>query len=50
MTPSELYAYHRWANRRQFDVAGALGEAACARELGQPFSFPTRRWARCGIL
>lgn len=41
MTSTELYAYHRWANRRLFDVAGALGEAACARELGQPFSFPT---------
>jgi uncharacterized damage-inducible protein DinB len=41
MTPTELYGYHRWANRRLFDVAGALGEAACARELGKSFSFPT---------
>jgi uncharacterized damage-inducible protein DinB len=36
-----LYDYHRWANRRLFDVAAALGEAACAREVGAQFSFPT---------
>lgn len=43
MTPTELYAYHRWANRRLFDVAGALGEEACGREIGKQFSFPTLR-------
>jgi len=43
MTPTELYAYHRWANRRLFDVASALGEEACAREVGTQFSFPTLR-------
>jgi uncharacterized damage-inducible protein DinB len=37
----DLYGYHRWANRRLFDVAAALGEAACARELGAHFSVPT---------
>jgi uncharacterized damage-inducible protein DinB len=37
----DLYEYHRWANRRLFDVAAALGEAACARELGSQFSVPT---------
>ena len=41
MTPTELYAYHRWANRRLFDVAVALGEAACVRDNGKHFSFPT---------
>ncbi len=43
MTPSELHAYHRWANRRLFDVASALGEETCGREIGQQFSFPTLR-------
>ena len=43
MTPSELYAYHRWANRRLFDVASALGEETCGRDLGAQFSFPTLR-------
>ena len=38
MTPTELYAYHRWANRRLFDVASALGEDTCAREIGKQFS------------
>jgi uncharacterized damage-inducible protein DinB len=37
----DLYDYHRWANRRLFDIAAALGEAACARELGAHFSVPT---------
>ena len=37
----DLYDYHRWANRRLFDVAAALGEAACAREVGKHFSVPT---------
>jgi uncharacterized damage-inducible protein DinB len=41
MTPTELYAYHRWANRRLFDVAVALGEPACGRAAGAHFSFPT---------
>jgi len=41
MTATELYVYHRWANRRLFDVAAALGEEACASELGKAFSFPT---------
>jgi uncharacterized damage-inducible protein DinB len=37
----DLYEYHRWANRRLFDLAGALGEEACGRELGAHFSVPT---------
>jgi uncharacterized damage-inducible protein DinB len=41
MTPTELYAYHRWANRRLFDVAAGLGEETCARSVGKQFSFPT---------
>jgi uncharacterized damage-inducible protein DinB len=41
MTPAELYSYHRWANRRLFDVAAALGEEACGRAVGASFSFPT---------
>jgi uncharacterized damage-inducible protein DinB len=44
MTPETvraLYDYHRWANRRLFDVAAALGEEAAAREAGTQFSFPT---------
>ena len=43
MTPTELYAYHRWATRRLFDVASALGEEACGREIGTQFSVPTLR-------
>jgi uncharacterized damage-inducible protein DinB len=43
MTHQELYAYHRWANRRLFDVAAALGEDACGRDIGKQFSFPTLR-------
>lgn len=39
----DLYAYHRWANHRLFDVAAALGEEACARELGTHWSVPTLR-------
>jgi uncharacterized damage-inducible protein DinB len=39
----DLYDYHRWANRRLFDVAAALGDEACARELGAHFSVPTLR-------
>jgi uncharacterized damage-inducible protein DinB len=36
-----LYDYHRWANRRLFDVAAALGEEAASREMGRHFSYPT---------
>jgi uncharacterized damage-inducible protein DinB len=43
MTNQELYAYHRWANRRLFDVAAALGEEACGGAIGMHFSFPTLR-------
>ena len=39
----DLYDYHRWANRRLFDVALVLGEAACAQEVGKQFSVPTLR-------
>jgi uncharacterized damage-inducible protein DinB len=39
----DLYDYHRWANRRLFDVALGLGEAACAQEVGKQFSVPTLR-------
>jgi uncharacterized damage-inducible protein DinB len=37
----ELYDYHRWANRRLFDVATALGEDPASRDVGTQFSFPT---------
>ena len=36
-----LYDYHRWANRRLFDLAAALGEDLASREVGKQFSFPT---------
>ena len=36
----ELYDYHRWANRRLFDLAGGLGDAV-TRDLGKQWSFPT---------
>jgi uncharacterized damage-inducible protein DinB len=36
-----LYDYHRWANRRLFDVTAALGEDLAARDAGRQFSFPT---------
>lgn len=38
-----LYEYHRWANRRLFDVTAGLGEEAAGREVGEQFSFPTLR-------
>ena len=38
-----LYAYHRWANRRLFDTATALGEEAVGRDVGKQFSFSTVR-------
>jgi uncharacterized damage-inducible protein DinB len=36
----ELYDYHRWANRRLFDVAAGLGDAV-TRDMGTHWSFPT---------
>jgi uncharacterized damage-inducible protein DinB len=36
----ELYDYHRWANRRLFDVAVGLGDAV-TRDMGAHWSFPT---------
>lgn len=36
----ELYDYHHWANRRLFDLAAGLGEAA-TRDMGKHWSFPT---------
>jgi uncharacterized damage-inducible protein DinB len=36
----ELYDYHRWANRRLFDVAASLGDAV-TRDMGKHWSFPT---------
>ncbi len=38
-----LYDYHRWANRRLFDVTTALGEDLAARDVGKQFSCPTIR-------
>ena len=34
----DLYDYHRWANRRLYDFAVALGEETCARDVGAQFS------------
>ena len=36
-----LYDYHRWANRRLFDVALERGEEAASRAMGPQWSFPT---------
>jgi uncharacterized damage-inducible protein DinB len=36
-----LYDYHRWANRRLFDIAAGLGEETARREVGTQFSCPT---------
>jgi uncharacterized damage-inducible protein DinB len=36
-----LYDYHRWANRRLFDVAAGLGQEAASRDMGKHFSLPT---------
>jgi len=36
----DLYDYHRWANRRLFDVAAGLGDAV-TRDMGAQWSFPT---------
>jgi uncharacterized damage-inducible protein DinB len=38
-----LYDYHRWANRRLFDVALALGEDLVSRDVGKQFSYTTIR-------
>ena len=35
----DLYDYHRWANRRLYDFAAALGEETCARDVGSQFSY-----------
>jgi uncharacterized damage-inducible protein DinB len=35
------YDYHRWANRRLFDIASGLGTEATGRDLGKHWSFPT---------
>ena len=35
----ELYDYHRWANRRLFDVAASLGDAV-TRDMGKHWSVP----------
>ena len=37
----ELYAYHRWANGRLFNLAAGLGDAMMTRDMGKPWSFPT---------
>jgi uncharacterized damage-inducible protein DinB len=37
---TELYDYHRWANRRLFDVAVGLGEAL-TKDMGKHWSVPT---------
>jgi uncharacterized damage-inducible protein DinB len=39
----ELYDYHRWANRRLFDVAAALGDEVAGRAIGTQFSSPMLR-------
>lgn len=36
----ELYDYHRWANRRLFEVAAGLGDAV-TRDMGAHWSVPT---------
>ena len=36
----DLYDYHRWANRRLFDLAMGLGDAV-TRDMGAHWSFPT---------
>lgn len=37
----QLYAYHRWANHRLFDLVTGLGEETARRDVGKHFSFPT---------
>jgi len=36
-----LYGYHRWANRRLFDVALGLDAETVSRDMGTHWSFPT---------
>jgi uncharacterized damage-inducible protein DinB len=36
----DIYGFHRWANRRLFDLALTLG-GDVTREVGPQFSFPT---------
>ena len=38
-----LYDYHRWANRRLFDVALARGDEAVERDMGGQWSCPSVR-------
>jgi uncharacterized damage-inducible protein DinB len=38
-----LYDYHRWANRRLYDVTTALGEELASRDVGKQFSYSTVR-------
>jgi uncharacterized damage-inducible protein DinB len=38
-----LYDYHRWANRRLFEVTRALGEELASRDVGTQFSYSTLR-------
>jgi uncharacterized damage-inducible protein DinB len=38
-----LYDYHRWANRKLFDVALERGEDAVERDMGPQWSCPTVR-------
>ena len=38
-----LYDYHRWANRRLFDIALARGEEPLERDMGPQWSFPSVR-------
>jgi uncharacterized damage-inducible protein DinB len=37
----DLYGYHHWANRRLFDVAAGLGDAALGRDMGKQWSVST---------
>ena len=36
-----LYDYHRWANRRLFEIAAGLPDADATRDMGGHWSFPT---------
>ena len=36
-----IWGYHWWGNRKLFDEAAALGEAAAKKDLGGHWSFPT---------
>jgi uncharacterized damage-inducible protein DinB len=46
---SQLYDYHRWANRHLFDVAAGLGEAM-TRDMGKQWSYPTLKGMFAHIL